>query len=300
MVKKKVVVIIGPTASGKTSMAVDLASNINGEIISADSRQVYREMDIGTGKDLEEYGSIPYHLIDIVDAGDEFTVSDFQILAHAALKKISSKECTPIICGGTCHYVKALLEDYTFNNIKSNRDFTEKLELLDRQTLYRHLKDYGLWESHHWESDSRRRIVRAIEKKTNEIDRKNQIFDFKGQYITRIYCPEVERPILKTKIRDRLLLRLNQGMIEEVDALLKRGVSHERLERYGLEYKWISRFLRDLITKTDLIEKLQVEIARYAKRQMTFIRYMKRCGHPIIPVSKTEELVADAKNWLLK
>ncbi len=299
MFKKKIVVIIGPTASGKTSMAVKLANRINGEIISADSRQVYRKMDIGTGKDLEEYGSIPYHLIDIINAGDEFTVSDFQTLAHAALHKILTRKNTPIICGGTGHYVKALLEDYSFDSKKTDYAFTTKLEKLDRDILYSQLKELGLWESHHWESDSKRRIARAIEKKITEPCRGKSNFEFKEQYDSRIYFLEIKKSVLKTKIRDRLLSRLDQGMIEEVNALLEEGISHARLERYGLEYKWISHYLRNNINKTELVEKLQVEIGRYAKRQMTFIRYMERCGHLLIPIYEPEEFCTDAISWLV-
>lgn len=159
---------MGPTASGKTGLAVQLARQLNGEIISADSRQVFTGMDIGSGKDLAEYQEIPYHLIDIRSAGADFSVSDFQEAALQALEQITCRNALPIICGGTGHYIKALLEDYAFASSGTNLKYTESLEKLDREELYAMLHELGLWTSHHWESDSKRRMARTIEKAQGE------------------------------------------------------------------------------------------------------------------------------------
>lgn len=297
MRKPQIPIIIGPTASGKTALAVKLAKEINGEIISADSRQVYRGMDIGTGKDLGEYGNIPYHLIDVVDAGEEFSVSDFQSLALPAISTIIERNSTPIICGGTGHYVKALIEDYRFDMDKSDLDFTNQLEKQSREYLYLMLKDLEIWESHHWENDSKRRIARAIEKAAKGKSKRIRLPSFKELYDFRIYYVKIERETVRQRIKTRLISRLEEGMIDEVKELASSGVSHERLERYGLEYKWISYYLRGKITETELIEKLSVEISRYAKRQMTFIRYLQKQGHLLTGVSCYEELIRDFRNW---
>ncbi len=297
--KVKTIIIMGPTASGKTGLAVRLAGEIDGEIISADSRQVYKDMDIGSGKDLAEYGSINYHLIDIVNAGTEFSVSDFQREAIKALHQITSKNKHPIICGGTGHYIKALLEDYEFSYPHSNLDLTGQLESESRDELYRKIKDLDLWDKHHWESDSKRRMARQIEKAMSSGVKPPPLMDrFNDFYLPRIYYISLNRENLKEKINYRLNQRLKEGLVEEVQNLVKSGISFSRLERYGLEYKWISYYLQNKISHREMVDKLTIEIARFAKRQMTFIRYIQKCGFDLIPVKNYESLVKDVFLWL--
>lgn len=294
--KSKVILILGPTASGKTSHAVSLAKEINGEIISADSRQVYKGMDIGSGKDLDEYDSIPYHLIDIIEPGNEFSVSDFQEMSLLALSKIIERGSFPIICGGTGHYIKALLEDYTFDN-PTDFSLSQSLEKLSRFTLYAFIKSMGHWKSHHWESDSKRRMARFIEKHLAPTSPKKSEIRFTDTYSYRIYYTHVERGEQRARIRKRLLERLEEGLIDEVKNLLENDLTHKRLERYGLEYKWVSLYLRGSISYDSMLEKLYTEICRFAKRQMTFLRYMENAGHVLHPISNRSSFLADAIEW---
>ncbi len=283
--KIKVVIILGPTASGKTELAVQLAQKTGGEIISADSRQVFKGMDIGSGKDLSEYGSVPYHLIDIRPAGGEYSVSDFQKDAFQALSDISARNHFPIICGGTGHYVKSLLDDYIFANEGTDLPYTQALESLTREELYKRIKSLGLWDLHHWESDSRRRMARAIEKQAGLSKDSRPDPMFNDIYQPLCYYIDTDRKTLIVRIKNRLESRLKSGLVEEVDSLLAEGVSPQRMERYGLEYRWVSRYLRGGIDYDEMFQKLEVEIRRYAKRQMTFIRYLQKKGHRIEPIT---------------
>ena len=296
--KTKVIIITGPTATGKTKIAVTLAKSINGEIISADSRQVFKGMDIGSGKDLEEYKGVNYHLIDIVEAGTEFSVSDFQRLALQAIKEITAKEKQPIICGGTIHYIKALIENYDFDFPASDLEYTNYLENLSRPKLYQLLKNYQLWQEHDWPRDSKRRICRAMEKALIAQGVKSHSSGDNDNLEYRIFYLKQEKEINANKIESRLIARINHGLIDEVNDLLAKGIAHSRLERYGLEYKWVSKYLRALINKEQLIEKLSTEIRRLAKRQRTFLRYLEKSGHPLYPFQNFQELSKQALNWL--
>lgn len=283
-----VIIITGPTATGKTSLAVGLAKQYSGEIVSADSRQVFRRMNIGTGKDLDEYDEVPYHLIDILEPDAEFSVSDFQKLATRDIKKIISRNKLPIVCGGTGHYIKALIENYQFKAPKTDLKSTGHLEKKDRGFLYQKIKDLGLWKNHHWEKDSKRRMVRAIEKtlvKSGEND-SSQTAAFKYT----VFYTHLDRQIIRDRIKVRLDQRFTEGMVEEVQALLASGISENRLERFGLEYKWILYFLTKKLTYDAMQEKLYTEICRFAKRQMTFIRYLEKSGHQLIPIQNYQEL----------
>lgn len=294
----KVVILMGPTASGKTGMAVKLAKARNGEIISADSRQVFRGMDIGTGKDLNEYGTIPYHLIDVVNPEEEFSVSDFQASAWAALRQISSRNKLPIICGGTGHYIKALIEDYDFLYSRTDLDLAKKLESLPREDLENQIKELGLWESHHWPDDSKRRMARALEKAQSKNSPKSLFPAFNDSFNFKLFYVDIERELIRSKIKYRLQERIDQGMIEEVEGLVYSGIGFQRLERFGLEYKFVSYYLQGQISKEDLLSKLSTEISRYAKRQMTFIRFMEKNGHIFTSVSDFDEFLAKAGDWL--
>lgn len=298
--KQKVVIIMGPTASGKTNVAVQLAQEVHGEIISADSRQVFRDMDIGSGKDLDEYGSIKYHLINILNAGAEFSVSDFQKRAMQSLHQVVSNSNFPIICGGTGFYIKALIEDYQFKKPQSDKTITDPLEKRERWELYQMLVSMGLWHQHHWESDSKRRIARTIENYYNPSS--SEIFQtaFSNTYQAKIYYTLIDRNTLKSRIKTRLVVRLKEGLIAEVERLMSESISFERLERYGLEYKWIARYIKKVITYEEMIERLTTDICRYAKRQMTFIRYMQKQGHSLFPITDKLKFIEEIKRWLGK
>ena len=291
------IIITGPTATGKTALAVQLAHEYNGEIVSADSRQVYRRMDIGTGKDLDEYGEIPYHLIDILEPEAEFSVSDFQGMAIKCITAINNLQKLPIICGGTGHYIKALIENYQFTTPKTDLEATKQLEEKDREFLYQKLKDLRIWDRHHWEKDSKRRMVRAIEK-AMQAPKENQISRDKSFNYTVFYT-HLDRQIIRERIQIRLDQRLAEGMVDEVQALLKSGVSKNRLERFGLEYKWILFYLTGKLSYQEMRGKLYTEICRFAKRQMTFIRYLEKSGHHLIPIQnyKDFELAIRSQNF---
>jgi tRNA dimethylallyltransferase len=293
-----VIIITGPTATGKTSLAVQLAKQYFGEIVSADSRQVFRRMDIGTGKDLNEYDLVPYHLIDILEPSAEFSVSDFQKLAIKDINNIIARKKLPIVCGGTGHYIKALIENYQFMAPKTDLKSTNQLEKKDRMFLYQKIKDLGLWEDHHWEKDSKRRMVRAIEKALLDPNENSLLPPIAFKYT--VFYTHLERKIIRDRIKVRLDQRLTEGMVEEVQALLESGISENRLERFGLEYKWILFHLNGKLTYEAMKNKLYTEICRFAKRQMTFIRYLEKSGHHLIPIQNYHELEkAIHKNKLL-
>lgn len=298
--KPKLIVILGPTASGKTHLAVSLAEKIQGEIISVDSRQVYRGMDIGSGKDLKEYKDIPYHLIDIVEVGQEFSVSKFQALASDAISKILAQHHTPILCGGTGHYIKALIEDYPFDDIQTDLEQTRKWEKQSREELYTELKNADLWEERAWEEDSKRRMVRALEKKRSPYKKELVAGHFLDQYDVRLFYIQTEREVVRKKIWKRLQERFQEGMIDEVERLLHKGVSEERLMRFGLEYKWITRYLRDEVEYNVMVQKLYTDICRFSKRQMTFIRYLQKNGHTLTPIEDRDAFLHEISDWVVK
>lgn len=296
--KTKVIIVMGPTASGKTKLSVRLAKAVNGEIVSADSRQVYKGMNIGSGKDLEEYSDVTHYLIDIREAGDEFSVSHFQREALISLEIISAKKKVPIICGGSGHYTKALIEDYDFSFQATNKTYTEYLESLPKEHLYAKLKSFGLWHDHHWKFDSKRRISRTIEKHFPHQKTASPSTKFNDLYIPRIYYTSIDRACLKNLIATRLKQRLDRGLITEVKNLKNKGLSSTQLEGYGMEYKWISRYLDNQVSHAEMVRKLNIDISRFAKRQMTFLRYMQKKGHRLHVIKDFESFLHDVLSWL--
>jgi len=270
-------VILGPTASGKTRVGTQVARALNGEIISADSRQVYRGMNIGTGKDLEEYGSVPYHLIDIVDPGYEFNVFEFQRRFVEAFTGIQGRVRLPILVGGTGMYLDAVLRGYRLLEVPENPRLRQELAALSLENLAARLK--GANPKLHNTTDllDRERLTRAIE-----------IAEFSGEREYRpspfpeikpiVFGIKLEREILRQRITKRLRERLNRGMIEEVRELLRKGVSFEALEFYGLEYRFVAKFLKGELNRNDMFQKLNSAIHQFAKRQETWFRRMERQG----------------------
>ena len=279
--------ILGPTATGKTQLAVQLAHKLNGEIISADSRQVYRGMDIGTGKDLGEYKlngkSIPYHLIDIVDPVEEYNVAQFQKDFQKVSMDIRKLEKLPILCGGTGFYVKAVLLDFQLSKTEPNKQLRQKLENWKLEDLINELETISPGASANTLVDTKRRVIRAIEVAKNRRqetgDRDNEIQNPKSKIQNPIVLGvNYPREVIRERITIRLHYRLENGMIEEVELLLKNGVTHERLDRFGLEYRFISHYLQGQLSRDEMAEKLNTAIHQFAKKQMTFFRNMEKNG----------------------
>lgn len=271
-------VILGPTASGKTKVGVKVAQALNGEIISADSRQVYRGMDIGTGKDFKEYGLVPYHLIDIVDPGYEFSVFEFQRLFFKTFKEIQERGHLPILVGGTGLYIDSVLRPYQMVEVPINPALRQELSSLTNEELAERLKRINPKLHNTTDLLDRERLIRAIEICELSQNKENPPFPEIKPLIFGIRWP---REILKQRINLRLEERLKQGMIEEVERLQKKRVSLETLEAYGLEYRFIAKYLKSELTFNDMHQKLQHAIHQFAKRQMTWFRRMERLGLPI-------------------
>jgi len=279
----QLITILGPTATGKTAIAAHLAKDLGGEVISADSRQVYRDLNIGTGKDLEEYSidkqTIPIHLIDIHDIGYEYNVFEFQEDFHKAFKDINDRKKQPILCGGTGLYLQAVLDGYKLYPVPADPDLRSELEAKDLKELVEILKDLT---SLHNVSDTtiKKRTVRAIE--IARYCKENNIVQETYPPINNItFGVSFERRLLKQRITTRLNERLENGLVEEVKGLLKSGISVDQLKFYGLEYKFLSQHLNDELNYNDMFQKLNSAIHQFAKRQMTWFRRMEKQGHQI-------------------
>ncbi len=294
--------VIGPTASGKTALAVKLALAFQGEIISADSRQVYRGMDIGTGKDLAEYGvgaeKVPVHLIDIVDAGYKYNVFEYQQDFVRVWDDCCMRGVLPILCGGSGLYVEAVLKGYRLLAVPVNEDLRNSLaglslaELAERLATYKKLHNTT-------EIDTTKRAIRAIEIEEYYCTHPYEEQDF-PHIKPLIVGVEVDRDTRRAKITRRLHERLEQGMIDEVQTILDRGVDPEDLIYYGLEYKYLTLYLLGKLSYEEMVEQLNVAIHQFAKRQMTWFRKMERDGFDIhwLPAEiPLEEKIAKVKGW---
>jgi tRNA dimethylallyltransferase len=293
------VTVLGPTASGKTSFSAHLASRLDGEIISADSRQVYRGMDIGTGKDYGDYmvngRKIPVHLIDILEAGHEYNVYLFKQDFFRSFADISGRRKTPLLCGGSGLYIESVLKNYTLFHVPPDERLRAELESKDMAELEGILKLYGPL---HNQTDltSRKRIIRAIEIAMFQTARSEQVVD-EVELTPVIFGISLERNMRRKRITERLMKRLGEGLVEEVEGLISRGVTVEKLDYYGLEYRYVSRYLLNQITYDEMVGKLNSAIHQFAKRQMTYFRGMERRGHVIHWIDGTrplEEMVHEA------
>lgn len=274
---------MGATATGKTEIATGLAKEINGEVISADSRQVYRNMDIGTGKDLSDYIidglKIPYHLIDIVDAGYEYNVFEYQRDFIKVFNDIIERGVTPILCGGSGMYIEAVLKGYKLINVPVDDELRDNLTNKSLGELRKILSSYK--ELHNkTDVDTVKRAVRAIEieeyyKDHPEID---VSFPSINSLITGI---NFDREARRERISKRLKNRLENGMIEEVQSLLSMGVKKETLIYYGLEYKYITQYINNEIDYKTMFSRLETAIHQFSKRQMTWFRHMEKNGFKI-------------------
>ena len=270
--QNKLLVILGPTSSGKTKLAVKLAKLFSGEIISADSRQVYKGMDIGTGKDLQDYGKIPYHLIDIIQPNNtNFSVARYQKLVYQTINKILQKNKLPILAGGTGLYIDAVIKGYQLSDAKPNKKLRSKLAKKSLTELLSQLKKLDKQTFVKIDHQNKRRIIRALEIILSG-EKKSKITT-PPPYEILIIGIKVNREELNKRIKQRLLHRLEKKkLIAEVRKLHQQGVSWKRLESFGLEYRFVSRYLRGSITYDELIQQLTTAIQQFAKRQMTWFK----------------------------
>ena len=282
------VVILGPTATGKTNLAVKIANKYNGEIISADSRQIYKDMNIGTGKDLNEYqinnNHILYHLIDILDPKEDYSVFQFKQDFIKVYNNLNKKSKLPILCGGTGLYIESILLDYKIPNVSPDDELRKTLNEKSINYLLEYLKSINIEvydENYHI---TKRRIIRSIE----VIKSKNKNNPFPKIKIKNplIIGLKLTRKKILINIKNRLEKRIKAGMIEEVESLIKGGIDLDRLKYFGLEYKFIGQYLFGKMKYQDMLEKLNYAINRFSKRQMTFFRRMERRGVKILWISE--------------
>ena len=305
---QKMITILGPTASGKTPVAARLAAEIGGEIISADSRQVYRRMDIGTGKDLADYvvrnqesgvsRQIPYHLIDIREPGTKYNLFEYQQDFFDAYEAIQSRGAIPILCGGTGLYIEAVLKGYHLSPVPQNQALRDSLEDKSLAELTQMLTDLkaktGSNMHNTTDVDSCQRAIRAIEIETAVLaDQTTPNPSYSGGEKVTVALRElppvdsiiigidIDRELRREKITRRLKARLEEGMVEEVKALLDEGIPADDLIYYGLEYKFVTEYLTGKITYDEMFTRLEIAIHQFAKRQMTWFRGMERRGFKI-------------------
>ncbi len=270
-----IIVVCGPTATGKSDFAVALAQKINGEVISADSRQVYTGLDIGSGKiTKKEMKGVPHHLLDVANPKRAFTVTQYQKLARNAIKTILEKGKTPIVCGGTGFYIDAIICDTVFPSVKPNKKLRATLEKKSIEALSKQLEKLDPRRYTLIDKQNKVRLIRAIEIATElgavPLLKQNKQYDIEWHYL------DFADDILKKRIHDRLLKRMKTGMVAEVERLHDQGMSWKRLEALGLEYRYLALYLQNKISKQDMLAQLEMAIWHYAKRQRTwFKKYAK-------------------------
>ena len=305
---KKLITILGPTACGKTSLAAALALRVDGEIISADSRQVYRRMDIGTGKDLSDYrpvvdGStvnIPYHLIDICEPGTKYNLYQYQQDFANAYADITARGKQPILCGGTGLYIEAVLKGYHLSPVPQNQELRNRLEGRSLQELTDMLVELkaknGSTMHNTTDVDSCQRAIRAIEIETYNMEHPMPKREL-PPVDSLIIGLQIDRELRRERISRRLKDRLEEGMVDEIRGLLDSGIAAEDLIYYGLEYKFVTQYVIGQLTYDEMFRQLEIAIHQFAKRQMTWFRGMERRGFTIhwidatLPMEKKVEQI---------
>ena len=289
---QQMITILGPTASGKTPLAAALAQHVGGEIISADSRQVYRRMDIGTGKDLGDYTlnikhetlKIPYHLIDICEPGTKYNLFQYQQDFFDAYQAIQGRGAVPILCGGTGLYIEAVLKGYKLSPVPQNQALRDSLEGLSLSELTEMLAELkartGSVMHNKTDVDSCQRAIRAIEIETYNLEHPVPRREL-PPVPSLIIGVNIDRELRREKITRRLKARLEEGMIDEVKGLLAEGIPPEDLIYYGLEYKFVTEYITGRLTYDEMFTRLEIAIHQFAKRQMTWFRGMERRGFTI-------------------
>lgn len=289
----RIITILGPTATGKTRIAALLAKELGGEIVSADSRQVYRKMDIGTGKDLSDYCidgvQIPFHLIDIVEPGIEYNVFQYQQLAFSAIQDIQRRGKPVILCGGSGMYMEALLKGYKLFPVPENQTLRMEWSTISDEKLAEMLAKFKPLHNQ-TDIETRTRLLRALEIE-HYYQEHPELMEWTQPIPSIIFGLHGDRDLIRQKITRRLKERLENGMIQEVQQLMDDGVNIQQLIRYGLEYKFVTQFILNEIDEKTLFQKLNIAIHQFSKRQMTWFRKMEREGFNIhwIDISKSEE-----------
>lgn len=282
--ESKLIAIVGPTACGKTSRAVSLCRHIGGEIISGDSRQVYRGMDIGTGKDLDEYGEVPYHLIDICQAGEKYNLHRYVSDFRNVLQELLQRGKRGVVCGGTGMYIESVLSGIVLPEIPENKELREVLEKKSLGELTEILRGYKTLHNI-TDVDTIKRAIRAIEIEDYYRKHPDEAEKADRQKASSLPCLiigiDIPREERRKRITKRLHDRLDQGMIEEVNGLLKKGLTPEQLIYYGLEYKFITLYLIGQLSYDEMVRQLEIAIHQFAKRQMTWFRGMEKRGFKI-------------------
>jgi tRNA dimethylallyltransferase len=299
------ITIIGPTASGKTPLAAALAHKLNSEVISADSRQIYRGMDLGTGKDLVDYvvegHAVPYHLIDIADPGYKYNVFEFQRDFLTAYEAVTAKGLLPVLCGGTGMYVESVLRGYRLLPVPENKELRASLEHKSLEELTQILSTYKQLHNS-TDVDTVKRAIRAIE--IEEYYRQVPVSEREFPALKSLTVGlQIDRELRREKITRRLKQRLDEGMIDEVKGLLAQGVQAEDLIYYGLEYKYLTLYVLGQLSYEEMFTGLETSIHQFAKRQMTWFRGMERRGIEIHWLEATlpmEEKIETIMNWLYK
>lgn len=295
------ITILGPTASGKTSLAATLAARLKIEIISGDSRQVYRRMDLGTGKDLSDYVvdgyKVPYHLIDIVEPGYKYNVFEYQRDFLVAYEDIKARGLLPILCGGTGMYLESILKGYRLLPVPENKELKERLasksleELTDILSRYKKLHNST-------DVDTVKRAIRAIEIEEYYLTQDVNARSF-PEIHSLIIGVDIDRNLRRQKITNRLKKRLQEGMVDEVKALLEEGINPDDLIYYGLEYKYLTLYAVGKLSYDEMFSQLEIAIHQFAKRQMTWFRGMERRGFQIhwidaeAPLNENVERIID-------
>lgn len=281
---QQMITILGPTASGKTPLAVAVAHKVGGEIISADSRQVYRRMDIGTGKDLSEYGDVSYHLIDICEPGTKYNLFQYQQDFTEAYHNIIGRNRVPILCGGTGLYIEAVLKGYHLSPVPQNQPLRDQLEGKSMDELTQILMELkaksGSVMHNTTDVDSCQRAIRAIEIEQYNLEHPMPLRELPPVQSV-IFGVDIDRALRREKISHRLKARLDEGMVDEVRALLAEGIPADNLIYYGLEYKYLTEYVIGRLTFAEMFRQLEIAIHQFAKRQMTWFRGMERRGFTI-------------------
>lgn len=277
---KKLITILGPTATGKTSVAALLAFHLDGEVISADSRQVYKGMDLGTGKDLQDYIvnglKIPYHLIDIADPGYEYNVFEFQKDFLRVFEEINQRNKVPIMCGGSGLYLESVIDQYHLMKVPENENLRKTLNQYTHQALIQRLQSYKV-PHNTTDTKDRGRLIRAIEIQEHALNSKANIPHFPAIHHT-IFGIDFPRHEIRKRITSRLIKRIENGMIKEIETLLKQGLQPDQLTFYGLEYRYLTQYATGELSYEAMFQKLNTAIHQFAKRQMTWFRRMEKKG----------------------
>lgn len=304
LMKYDLITILGPTASGKTSLAAALAARLKTEIISGDSRQVYRKMDLGTGKDLSDYVvdgyQVPYHLIDIVDPGYKYNVFEYQRDFLAAYEDMRSRGLLPILCGGTGMYLESILKGYRLLTVPENKELRERLSSKSLAELTEILSHYKKLHNS-TDVDTVKRAIRAIEIEEYYLTQDVNARSF-PEIHSLIIGVDINRELRREKITSRLKKRLEEGMVDEVKSLLEEGIHPDDLIYYGLEYKYLTLYAIGKLSYEEMFHQLEIAIHQFAKRQMTWFRGMERRGFQIhwinaeSPIEENVKLIVDLIN----